>query len=237
MDSGDFMNKIFERHETLFCMLLIIIYIVVNSVCVQNFGYTSSVSFIVNTILSVCLVGIVLSLKKSDYYGFAKVRNLKKYLYFIPLAAIVSVNLWNGFNTNNSASEIVFHILTMINIGFIEELIFRGFLFKMMAKNDVKSAIIVSSLTFGIGHIVNLLNGADLIPTLMQICYATAIGYLFVIIFHKSKSLVPCIVTHCLVNSLSIFNVENTLSLYIAPIFLTIIPLAYAVYLNKKIIE
>lgn len=237
MANGDFMNKIFEKHETLFCMMLIFIYIAVNSVCVQNFGYTSSVSFIVNTILSVCLVSIVLSLKKSAYYGFTKVRNLKKYLYFIPLAVIVSVNLWNGFNINDSASEIVFHILTMINIGFIEELIFRGFLFKMMAKSSIKSAIIVSSLTFGIGHIVNLLNGADLIPTLMQICYATAIGYLFVIIFHKSQSLVPCIVTHCLVNSLSIFNVENTLSLYIAPIFLTIIPLAYAVYLNKKIIE
>ena len=231
------MNKIFEKHETLFCMLLIIIYIAVNSVCVQNFGYTSSVSFIVNTILSACLVGIVLSLKKSAYYGFTKVRNLKKYLYFIPLVVIISVNLWNGFNINNSASEIIFHILTMINIGFIEELIFRGFLFRMMAKDNVKSAIIVSALTFGIGHIVNLLNGADLIPTLMQICYAAAIGYLFVIIFHKSKSLVPCIVTHCLVNSLSIFNVENTLSLYIAPIFLTIIPLAYAIYINKKIIE
>ncbi len=231
------MNKIFEKHETLFCMLLIIIYIAVNSVCVQNFGYTSSVSFIVNTILSACLVGIVLSLKKSAYYGFTKVRNLKKYLYFIPLAVIISVNLWNGFNINNSASEIVFHILTMINIGFIEEIIFRGFLFRMMAKDNVKSAIIVSALTFGIGHIVNLLNGADLIPTLMQICYAAAIGYLFVIIFHKSKSLIPCIVTHCLVNALSIFNVENTLSLYIAPIFLTIIPLAYAIYINKKIIE
>ena len=125
----------------------------------------------------------------------------------------------------------------MINIGFIEELIFRGFLFKMMAKNNVKSAIIVSALTFGIGHIVNLLNGAELIPTLMQICYATAIGYLFVIIFHKSKSLVPCIITHCLVNSLSVFNVESPLSLYIAPVVLTVVPLAYAIYINKKIIE
>lgn len=231
------MNKIYEKHETLFCMLLIIVYIAVNSVCVQNFGYTSSVSFIVNTILSACLVGIVLSLKKSAYYGFTNVRNSKKYLYFIPLLVIISVNLWNGFNVNHSTNEIIFHILTMINIGFIEELIFRGFLFRMMAKNGVKSAIIVSSLTFGIGHIVNLLNGAALIPTLMQICYATAIGYLFVIIFHKSNSLVPCIITHCLVNSLSIFNIENTLSLYIAPVFLTIIPLAYAIYINKKIVE
>ena len=231
------MNKIFEKHETLFCMLLIIIYIVVNSVCVQNFGYTSGVSAVVNTIFSACLVGLVLSLKKSSYYGFTKVRNAKKYLYFIPLAVIISVNLWNGVNINHSAREILFHILTMINIGFIEELIFRGFLFRMMEKNDVKSAIIVSALTFGIGHIVNLLNGAALIPTLMQICYAAAIGYLFVIIFHKSKSLLPCIITHCLVNSLSVFNVENNLSLYIAPVFLTVIPLAYAIYINKKMIE
>ena len=106
-----------------------------------------------------------------------------------------------------------------------------------MEKTSLNSAIIVSAITFGMGHIVNLLNGAELIPTLMQICYASAIGYLFVIIFHKSKSLVPCIITHCLVNCLSIFNVENTLSLYIAPVFLTIIPLAYGIYIHRTVKE
>ncbi len=231
------MAKVFEKHETLFCMLLIIIYLVVNSICVQNFGETSLVSFIANTILSACLIVIMLVLKRTSYYGLKKVENARQYLYFIPLLIIVTVNLWNGFNINNSSSEIVFHILTMLNIGFIEEIIFRGFLFKMMAKNNVKSAIIVSAITFGAGHIVNLINGADLIPTLIQICYATSIGYLFVIIFHKSKSLVPCIVTHSLVNSLSVFNIENTMSLYISPIFLTIIPLVYAIYINKKVKE
>ena len=229
------MKKLFEKHETLFCILLIIAYIVVNSVCIQNFGPTGIVSLIVNTIFSACLITIVLLLKKSAYYGFTKVRDWKKYLYFLPLAVIISVNLWSGININHSAGQIVVHILTMINIGFIEELIFRGFLFKMMEKNNLKAAIIVSAVTFGVGHIVNLFNGAELIPTLMQICYATAIGYLFVMIFHKSKSLVPCIVTHCLVNSLSIFYVENTLSLYLAPIVLTIIPVAYGLYISKKI--
>ncbi len=228
------MTKIFEKHETLFCMLMIVIYIAVNSVCVQNFGNTSYVSFIVNTILSVCLIVLMTVLKKTTYYGLAKANNARQYLYFIPLIIIVSVNLWNGFNINNSTSEIVFHILTMLNIGFIEEIIFRGFLFRMMAKTNIKGAIIVSALTFGVGHIVNLLNGAELIPTLMQICYATAIGYLFVIIFHKSGSLVPCIITHCLVNSLSIFNIENTVSVYIAPIFLIIVPVAYALYINRN---
>ncbi|MBQ3005148.1 MAG: CPBP family intramembrane metalloprotease [Clostridia bacterium] len=229
------MTKIFEKYETLFCIFLVVVYIVVNSVCIQNFGNTSCVSAIVNTILSASLIAIMLMLKRTAYYGLKKVENARQYLYFIPLFIIVTVNLWNGFNINYSASEIIFHVLTMLNIGFIEEIIFRGFLFKMMAKNNVKSAVIVSAVTFGAGHIVNLINGADLIPTLIQICYATSIGYLFVVIFIKSKSLIPCIVTHSLVNSLSVFNIENTVSIYIAPVFLIVIPLAYAFYINKKI--
>ena len=228
------MKKIFEKHETLFCMLLIIIYIVANSVCVQNFGYTSFVGVVVNTFFSLFLIGLLLALKATAYYGLTKVKDSKKYLYFIPLIVISTVNLWNGININNSKMQILFHILTMLNIGFIEEIIFRGFLFRMMEKQSVKMAIHVSAITFGIGHIINLLNGADLIPTLMQICYAISIGYLFVIIFYKSKSLVPCIIAHSIINALSIFNVENALSLYIAPVFLIVAPLLYAGFINKK---
>ncbi len=91
----------------------------------------------------------------------------------------------------------------MINVGFIEEVIFSGFLFKMMAKENVKRAMIVSALTFGIGHIVNLLNGAEFVSTIMQVCYAVCLGYLFVVIFYKSKFLIPCIVIHGVINSLA----------------------------------
>lgn len=231
------MKKVFEKHETLFCILLIIFYLVINSFCVQNFGYTSCAGFVINTIFSLILIGIILALKGASDYGLTRVKNTKKYLYFIPLIFIATVNLWSGININNSAGETIFHILTMLNIGFIEEIIFRGFLFRMMAKQNVKMAVHISAITFGIGHIVNLLNGADVIPTLMQICYAISIGYLFVIIFYKSKSLVPCIITHSVTNSLSIFNVENSLSLYVAPVFLTILPILYTIYLSKKVKE
>lgn len=231
------MKKVFENYEVLFCIMLIVIYILVNSYCIQNFGVEDYRSAITNTIFSVFLIILIIMLKRVSYYGLTWVKDLKKYLYFIPLIFIVSVNLWNGVNINNSKSEIIFHILTMINVGFIEEIIFRGFLFKMMAKDNINMAIIVSSITFGVGHIINLFIGADLIPTLLQVCYAISIGYLFVIIFYKSKSLIPCIVTHCLVNSLSIFNVENAVSLYVSSIFLIIFPLLYAMYINKNIKE
>lgn len=231
------MRKIYEKHETLFCIILIVVYVILNSYCIQNFGITDYRSVIINTIFSIFLISLMIILKRVKYYGITKVKNPKKYLFFIPLILIASVNLWNGININNSGSEILFHILTMINVGFIEEVIFRGFLFKMMAKDNVKQAIIVSSITFGIGHIVNLLNGADLIPTLMQICYAIAIGYVFVIIFYKSKSLIPCIITHSVINSLSIFNVENNTSSYIITAFLIIVSVSYAIYINKTIKE
>ena len=231
------MKKIFEKHETLFCILLIVVYVVVNSYCIQNFGVEDYKSTIINTVYSITLIVLIIKLKRVSYYGLAKVSNLKKYLYFIPLVLIISVNLWTGINITNTQNEIIFYILTMINVGFIEEIIFRGFLFKMMAKDNIKRAIIISAITFGIGHIVNLLNGKNLIPTLMQICYAISIGYLFVIIFYKSKSLIPCIITHSLVNSLSIFNIENEVSLYVSSAFLIVVPLIYAIYINKTIRE
>lgn len=199
----------------------------------QNFGYTSYQSVIVNTIMSVLIISLIIAIKRIKYYGLIKANNQKKFFYFIPLIIISLFNIRNGVHINNSSNEIIFHILTMINVGFLEEIIFRGFLFKMMEKDNVKKAIIVSSITFGIGHIVNLLNGAELIPTLLQICYAIAIGYMLVMVFYKSKSIIPCIIFHGVFNSLSIFNIGN--SSIITSILLTVICLVYAIYINKSI--
>ena len=223
------MKKIFEKNETLFSILLIVLYLVVNSICLNNFGMVDYRTALTNSIFSIGLIILIISLKRVKYYGITRAENSKKFLYFLPLLLILTVNLWS-FKINNSIDEIIFHIINMINVGFIEEIIFRGFLFKMMAKDNVKSAIIVSSITFGVGHIINLFTGADVLMTLLQVGYATSIGYLFTIIFYKSKSLIPCIVTHSIMNSLSIFNSSSSL---VSGIFLIIVPLIYAFYINK----
>jgi membrane protease YdiL (CAAX protease family) len=147
---------------------------------------------------------------------------------------LVLVNFIWGIGINNSFSEILFYMLSMICVGFLEEIIFRGFLFKMMAKDNLKLAIIVTTITFGIGHILNLFNGAEFIPTLIQICYAMAGGYLFVMVLIKSKSLWPCIITHSLLNSLSIFGVgSGVIYEILVPVLLIVISLLYTNYINK----
>ena len=199
-----------------------------------NFLLSDGIVIVLCTISALFLcIGIIMNRKR---WPIPIGRTVRKILVFHSAGSLVLWQFQSGININFPASHIVFHILTMFNVGFLEEIIFRGFLFKMMAKDGLKSAIIVSSLTFGLGHIVNLLNGADFIPTLMQVCYAVSIGYLFVVIFHKSKSLVPCIITHSVFNAVSIFN-DGSTSIYIRSIVIIALTLGYAIYINKTVKE
>ena len=97
----------------------------------------------------------------------------------------------------------------MLCVGFLKEIIFRGFLFVGMSKNNLRSAVIVSSITFGIGHLVNLFNGQLFFETMIQILFAIAVGFTLVILFYKGKSLIPCIIFHGLNNSLSVIEKTN----------------------------
>lgn len=123
----------------------------------------------------------------------------------------------------------------MFFVGFLEEIIFRGLLFNEMRKDGLPLAIIVSSLTFGIGHIINLINGSgsDLLSNILQVVYATAAGFMFVMIYLKTESLVMCILFHFLFNALSVFSVESTniVEDIITSGIITLVSLSYGLYL------
>lgn len=228
------MEKLFKKHETGITIFLIVLYLVSNSFCMQEFGLTDVKTLILNVGLVVIIYTLITTTKNFEYFRLKSFPNPKKYLFFIPLILLASVNVWNGINIENTIDEIIIHIGSMCMIGFLEEIIFRGFLFKILEKDSEKIAITITSITFGVGHIINLLNGEPVIETLIQVVYAMAVGYLFAIILVKTKSLWPCIITHAAVNALSIFNVTNTLSMYIIPIFVVIISILYAEYIRRK---
>ncbi|MBQ7105776.1 MAG: CPBP family intramembrane metalloprotease [Bacilli bacterium] len=228
------MKRSLEKYELFITIFLIVIYLLFNSICLNNFGEYSIYTFLCNLVLSLGIIIFILKNRLVKYYSLDSFPNPKKYLYFFPMILLIFVNFIGGVGINNTFFEILFYMLSMICVGFLEEIIFRGFLFKMMAKDSLKSAIIVTTITFGIGHILNLFNGADLIPTLVQICYAMAGGYLFVMILIKSKSLWPCIITHSLLNSLSIFGVgSGVIYEVVVPILLIGISLLYVRYIKK----
>ncbi len=233
------MKKLYEKNELTFSLVWILAYVVLFSVAdhfSDSLGYPKIITAPFSVFFALFLFAWIKKHALLEKYGLCLFQgSWKSYLYFLPLLLIMSANLWNGAAMNASAVETVLYILSMICVGFIEEVIFRGFLFKAICKSNVKQAILIASITFGIGHIVNLLNGAEVLPTLLQICYAVAIGFLFTVLFYKGKSLLPCIVTHSIFNSLSIFSIRGSQVLdIVTAAVLCVLSAGYALWILKK---
>ena len=207
------MSRLYRKNNLVFSIILIVIYVVGASLCdtlSAKIGISKSMTLPFFIIFS---AAVLLFLRKENMlkeYGICKSQlPVKKLLYYIPLALLCLLNVISGFKIDSTVPVIILECISMLFVGFLEEIIFRGFLFKAMAKDNLKAAVIVSSLTFGIGHIINLLNGAEIVSTLCQIVGAVGFGFMCVMIFIKSKSLLPCIITHSVFNMLSVFTAET----------------------------
>ena len=162
-------------------------------------------------------------------YGLVRVSDAGKYLYFIPFALLCTVNFWFGVSLHYDLLHQFFAVMAMLLVGYVEEIIFRGFLYRAIEKNNVSRAIIISAVTFGAGHIVNLLTGQASVDTFLQMGYAIAVGFAFVMVFYKSGSLLPCMITHSMIDISSKFSSQNyggqnaEIWNYIATVFIIII--------------
>lgn len=233
------MKKLFDKDEVWFAVGWIILYVVGFGNADQiseQLGMPKLVTVLFGFVMTGVLLGFIRKYKLSSYFGLCKLgRNGKNMLYFIPLIILSSVNFWSGITLRLPALETILFVLSMCFVGFLEEVIFRGLLFKGMCKSGVKTAIIISSLTFGVGHIVNLLMGAPVFDTLLQLLYASAIGFCYTAIFYVSGSIWPCIISHIAVNTTSLLAPELSDQRMIAiALVQTVIGVGYGWWLLKK---
>lgn len=230
------MINLYKKSEIWFAVTWIIIYVVVMGNLRNNFGDSSPISLIGLLMIATVITIFILKNKLNEKYGFSSIDNYREYLYFTPFILLASVNLWSGVSVHYSPLNQMFAVLTMALVGYVEEILFRGFLFKAIEKDSIKQAIIISAVTFGAGHIINLLTGQATVDTILQIMYAMAIGFAFVMVFYKSKSLIPCIVTHSLINTTSKFSGESSRVFdYVVAIFIILVAGGYAFYLYKRV--
>lgn len=240
------MKKLYQKSEIWFAVMWIIAYCVLLSVgdnVSANLGITKVATFPIALVLSAVLIVFLKRNELLKVYGLCKTKvPAKRMLYYIPVLVMLTANLWYGIDLYVSPIEAILYVLTMLCVGFLEEVIFRGLLFHAMRKDGIKSAIIVSSLTFGMGHIINLVNGsgAELLPNLLQVVYATAAGFMFVMIYYKTESLLVCIGAHGVFNALSVLGddavVTDTMRI-ISCVFLFVVCGGYGVYLAKMEFE
>lgn len=213
------MKKLYEKNELIFALLWIVVYCVLQSLANplnKRIGveYSASAAFCI--LQAIILIAFIRKKHLQKRYGLCKSPvPACRFLYYVPLLLLASGNLWNGIALNYSLPETICRIVCMLCVGFLEEVIFRGLLFAAIAKDNVKSAIVISSVTFGIGHIINLFNGSgmELVNNLCQIVFAIAVGFLLVTIFYRGGSLLPCILVHSAINTLGTFANDAELTM------------------------
>ena len=233
------MYKLYQKNELTFALVWVGIYCMIMTPLRGQFGDES-------IFMTLCLIvmATIISLwiqkhNLTEKYGLrAFPKECKRYIYFIPMWILMTGNLWGGLTLSYDGLAQVWATVSMILFAYIEEVIFRGFLFKaMLAKTGVIKSIIVISATFGIGHILNLFIGQAGVDTIIQILFAIAWGFIFTMVAYKSKSIWPCIIAHGFINASSKYAIENAKMNWffiIATIITAVFYCHYLWNLNKK---
>lgn len=214
------MTKLYKKSELAFALLWIGLYVVVMNIALQFCGgfdhlESKTVQQMLVPVVCILILALLSSLwlirngLRGEFGLCAFKADAKAFLYFVPLIVLSCINLKNGLALSASLGVSLLMAVNLAVGGYVEEIIFRGFLFRAMAKDNLRSAIIVSAVTFGAGHIVNVLNTADVFGVLLQVGYAIAIGFLYTVIVYKGVSLLPCIASHMFVNFTSVFAREE----------------------------
>lgn len=233
------MKKLYEKDPVWFAVLWIGIYVLSfgnADTLSEAIGIPKLLTVVVGILLSFLLWHFLRSNHLTKAYGLCRFQGKPRvFLYFLPLIAISSVNFWNGLTLQEAPLTILLYILSMCCVAFLEEVIFRGLLFRGLCKENITVAIWVSSLTFGFGHIVNLFFGEPVLPTIMQLVYASAIGFCYTVIVYTGGSLLPCILSHAFVNTTSIFAREPDLPhLILTTAVQTLLSFGYGLWLLRK---
>ena len=229
------MRRLYEKNEILFAVLWIAAYCLILGTIRGNFGDESIYMLLALFVFTAGITAFVRVNHLGEKYclnGWPK--NMKKYLFFIPMWILATGNIWDGFALSYQGISLVSAVLSMILVGFVEEMIFRGFLFRAMLRDDKPVvAIVVSAVTFGIGHIVNLLNGQASFETVMQIIFAISWGFILTMVCYKSGSIIPCIIAHSMIDAFSMFGADSELGSWIYIGATTATAIVYCFYLSR----
>lgn len=215
-------EKDYTSIKTFFAtMVLLIFFFLQGAVVVINKIEGTESAVVRGVIIGLAaIVAIVFSLIKNKNLtsvGFRKPEQgaSKKLLYYIPLL-VIALSAWGvGIDFEKGSGLILANLFLAINVGFAEEIYFRGIICNMWLEKSVKKAVIVSSILFGICHLMNVLGGASPVETILQICFAFAYGIVFALIFVISKSIWPCILLHAFHDSCSFLSLEGSMQMNI----------------------
>ena len=151
------MYRLYRKNGILFSILWIVVYVVGLSaadVLSLSLGVQKSVTAAAGLLLSAVLYGFLRRHGLTKAYGLCCPSVPARWLlYYLPLAAMVSVNLWYGITLSMRVDECLLYVVSMLLVGFLEEMIFRGLLLCviLLKTGSLLSCILTHSILNALG--------------------------------------------------------------------------------------
>lgn len=216
----------------------------------SNF-HSEYVSLIIKMgIIFIISYSIIIKMKNYSISGLSSTYNWKsKYLNFIPIYLIIIgvLNIISKDLAQLHIGNVLLLLIACLTVGFAEEFLFRGLLQSIFIKKYLffKNGILISTLVpaiiFGLFHFINLTKNDDTLAVLVQVVFATFIGFFFGVLVIKTNKIIPVAITHGLINfffSISFLpglKVTEEIESSIFPIILTLPLFIIGLVLIQKI--
>jgi membrane protease YdiL (CAAX protease family) len=134
-------------------------------------------------------------------WEFKSLNLIPTYLMLLGIVSVISADL-----TKIELPNIFLLLFGMLTVGFGEEFLFRGVLQALFLKKyiSLKSGLFlgtfIPAFAFGLFHLFNLFNGQPITPVIIQVIFATFIGFFFGVLLLKTNKMIPLVITHALIN-------------------------------------
>lgn len=180
-------------------------------------------------IYSVCLYIYLVTKKRLKLYklGLIYKKRLHYLVGLVPFLCIPICNLLYGEIVSRDKIEYSMFFITVI-VSAMEELFFRGWL---RTKIKGRYAIVITSIVFGVCHVINFIGHYDLVYVFIQVIFAFGFGICFYILTVVFDSLIPVIVLHGMINvssmGMNIFSIRYWIIMLILMLLCVIYSLAF----------
>lgn len=201
-------------------------------------GVANSVTVPALLVLSVALVVYLRANGWLTRYGIRATRpeDFTRSIYYAPLVVIVLLQLTKGFRGELDTPAVVLVVALMAAVGFLEELIFRGLLYRaLLTRRGVTGAVVISGVTFGLGHVVNLTRDYTAVQQALQVAVGIGLGIVLALLFALTGSILPLVAFHAVLNVAgSVTARDDRAEVVVVAVTLAICAL-YAVFLFRQL--
>lgn len=196
----------------------------------------------------ICSIYLFIYLKRKQVIAINNERLTKKVFLLLPFILAIINNLIlllfvDEISLNFSLKNVVSEVIFFTGVAMLEEIVFRGVIFNYYNKKyknykQPLTAIIISSILFGLVHLLNIFH-SNLSLSLMQVGYSFLMGLLFAFIYAYTNNIILCGIVHFMYNFcnetlfLSLMNNDWNIVMYGATIINIIILLIYGIILYK----